>query len=431
MAKKRSKKPLIITLILLIVAIAVIIAVVMSSGEAAIKVTTKKVERETITQSVSAIGNIVPETEVKISSETSGEIIFLGVNEGDTVKAGEILVRIKPDIVQTQLEQYEAAMQAAKVDIASRKTEMDRTKAELERINELYEKDFVSEAEYDMAKAAYEQAVSAYEAAQARYKQAQATYRQFERNFARTTIQSPIDGIITSLSVEEGEKVVGTAQMQGTEMMRVSDLSVMNAEVEVDENDIVLVSVGDTADIEIDALPDKIYKGKVIEIGHSAIVNAMGSQDQVTNFKVTIRLIDQEPKLRPGMSCNTDIATETRYNVLSVPLQAVTIRERDFDRSPDVRKETGMMRKVEDEKDKDKKKPQSVVFIKDGNKAKLRKVETGISNEGIIEIREGLEEGERIISGSFRAVSKLLEDGSIIQVDSSYKKFDFKNVDAD
>lgn len=427
MAKKRSKKPLIITLILLVIIIAVIIAFVLNSDDPAIKVTTKKVERSTITQTVSAIGNIVPETEVKISSETSGEIIYLGVNEGDTVRAGEMLVRIKPDIVETQLEQYQAAMDAAKLDIAARKTEVERTEAELKRSKELYDKEFLSEAEYDVANAAYKQAVTAYESAQARYKQAQATYKQFERNFARTTIKSPIDGIITSLTIEEGEKVVGTAQMQGTEMMRVSDLSVMNAEVEVDENDIVLVSVGDTADVEIDALPDKIYKGKVIEIGHSAIVNSLGSQDQVTNFKVTIRLLDTEPKLRPGMSCNTDIATETRYNVLSVPLQAVTIRDKDFDRSPDVRKNTGMMRKEEDDKDsKKKEKPQSVVFLKDGNKAKLQKVETGISDEGIIEITEGLEEGQTIISGSFRAVSKLLEDGSLVDVDSSYKKFEFK-----
>jgi len=426
MAKKRSKKPLIITLIVLAIVIVVIVSLTMNSDDSAIKITTSKVEKKTITQRVSAIGNIVPETEVKISSETSGEIIFLGVNEGDTVKAGDILVRIKPDIVETQLEQYKAAMEASKLEIQSRKTEMERTKAELARMKELYQKKFISDAEFDMAQATYDQSVSAYESAQARYKQSQATYNQFERNFARTTIKSPINGIITSLSVEEGEKVVGTAQMAGTEMMRVSDLSVMNAEVEVDENDIVVVSVGDTSDIEIDALPEKIYKGKVIEIGHSAMVSALGSQDQVTNFKVTIRLLDEEPKLRPGMSCNTEIATETKYNVLSVPLQAVTIREDDINRSPDVKEDVGMMRKEEDDDKKNEKiKPQSVVFVKDNNKAKLVKVETGISDEGIIEITKGLKNGETIISGSYQAVSKLLEDGSIVEVDSSYKKFQF------
>jgi HlyD family secretion protein len=426
MAKKRSKKPLIITLVLIVIIIAVIIAVTMNTKDSAIKVTTSKVEKKTITQTVSAIGKIVPETEVKISSETSGEIIFLGVNEGDTVKAGTILVRIKPDIVETQLEQYQAAMDAAKLEIQSRKTEMERTKAELNRMKELFQKKFISEAEFDIAQASYDQSVSAYESAQARYRQSLATYNQFERNFARTTIKSPVNGIITSLSVEEGEKVVGTAQMAGTEMMRVSDLSVMNAEVEVDENDIVLVSVGDTATVEIDALPDKIYKGKVIEIGHSALVSALGSQDQVTNFKVKIRLLDEEPKLRPGMSCNTEIATDTRYNVLSIPLQAVTIREHTFDRSPDVQSETGMLRKEEDDsKSIKKKKPQSVVFIKDGNKAKLTEVETGISDEGIIEITKGLKDGETIISGSYQAVSKLLQDGSIIEVDSTYKKYQF------
>ncbi len=426
MAKKRSKKPLIIILTLLAVIIAVIVFVMLNSDDPAIKVTTSKVERKTITQNVSAIGKIVPETEVKISSETSGEIVFLGVNEGDTVRVGEILVRIKPDIVETQLEQYAAAKEASKLEIQSRKTEMVRTKAELERMKELHQKKFISDAEFDIAQAAYDQAVSSYESAQARYRQAQATYNQFERNFARTTIKSPIDGIITSLSVEEGEKVVGTAQMAGTEMMRVSDLSIMNAEVEVDENDIVIVSMGDTSSVEIDALPDKIYTGKVIEIGHSAIVSALGSQDQVTNFKVTIRLLDEEPKLRPGMSCNAEIATETKYNVLSVPLQAVTIRDKDFDRSPDVNKDRGMMRKEEDTDNKKSNKPQSVVFIKDGDKAKMVKVETGVSDEGIIEITKGLKEKQTIISGSFQAVSKLLDDGSLVKVDSSYKKFEFK-----
>jgi HlyD family secretion protein len=280
-----------------------------------------------------------------------------------------------------------------------------------------------------MAQAAYDQAVSGYKAALARYNQALASLKQIKRSAERTTITAPIDGVVTSLSVEEGENVVGTAQMQGTEMMRVSDLSVMNAVVEVDENDIVMVKNGDTARVEVDALPDNIYNGVVIEIGHSAIVSSLGTQDQVTNFEVKIRLIDEEPRLRPGMSCNVDIETKTRRDVIAVPLMAVTVRAEDFDRSPDVREgERGLRKKENKESGVSKvKRPPSVVFIKDGNKVKKKEVKTGISDKGYIEITEGLEEGQTIVSGSYQAVSKQLHDGAEIKVDTSAAKNKFKH----
>ncbi len=422
MAKKKSKKKVYITISFLVIIIAaIIIFLVAGKSDAAISVTVSKVEKKTITQTVTAIGKIEAETEVKISSETSGEIVFLAVKEGDTVKANSLLARIKPDIIETQLEQYKAAADAAKVQIDARKLARERAKSELNRVSELYAKKFASTDEFEAATNNFDQSEKNYQSALFQYEQALATLKQIQRSADRTTIFSPINGIVTKLSVEKGEKVVGTAQYAGTEMMVISDLSVMNSIVEVDENDITMVKIGDTARVEIDAIQDVIYKGTVIEVGHSAIQSSLGTQDQVTNFKVKIRLLDREPRLRPGMSCNVDIETETRENVLAIPLQSVTVRDSKLETAPDIGSQD--IKAVEEE---DKKKkvehPASVVFVKDGKKVKIATVKTGISDKGFIEITEGLKEGEEVVSGSYMAVSKLLKDGSVIRIDSLSKK---------
>ncbi len=422
MAKKKSKKKVYITISFLVIIIAaIIIFLVSGKSDAAISVTVSKVEKKTITQTVTAIGKIEAETEVKISSETSGEIVFLAVKEGDTVKANSLLARIKPDIIETQLEQYKAAADAAKVQIDARKLARERAKSELNRISELYAKKFASTDEFEAATNNFDQSEKNYQSALYQYEQALATLKQIQRSADRTTIFSPINGIVTKLSVEKGEKVVGTAQYAGTEMMVISDLSVMNAIVEVDENDIVMVKIGDTARVEIDAIQDVIYKGTVIEIGHSAVQSSLGTQDQVTNFKVKIRLLDKEARLRPGMSCNVDIETETRENVLTIPLQSVTVRDSKLENAPDVGSQA--IRTVEeDDKKKKVERPASVVFIKDGKKVKMVTVKTGISDKGFIEITEGLKEGEEVVSGSYLAISKLLKDGALIKIDSLSKK---------
>ncbi len=423
MAKKKSKKKrLIVFGIILIVVILIVVSFVSGNKDEVIKVTTAKVERRTIVQTVSAVGKIQPETSVKISSETSGEIIYLGVREGDTVRAGQLLVRIKPDIFETQLEQFKSAADAAKLETEVMLAEKVRSESELRRITELYKKEFASKQEFELAKANYDRAVANYNASLSRYQQALAAYKQMQKSYERTTIVSPINGIVTSLSVEKGEKVVGTAQMAGTEIMQIADLSVMNAIVEVDENDIINVKVGDTADIEVDALPDEIFKGVVVETGHSALTSKLGTQDEVTNFKVKVRFLNPDRRLRPGMSCNTEIRTNIRPNVLSVPLQAVTVRfEEGKSSATDV--SSGEIQKVE-EKDKEKvKAPPSVVFLNDKGKAKMVKVKTGISDKGYIEIIEGLKEGDEVISGSFMAISKLLKDGSPIKVDTTKSRF--------
>lgn len=417
MAKKKSKRRrIVLAIVILLLLSIIVIAFVARNKEDVVKVTTSKVERRTIVQTVSAVGKIEPETKVKISSETSGEIIYLGVREGDTVRAGQLLVRIKPDIFETQLEQFKAAADAAKLQIEIALAEKVRAENELRRITELFQKEFASKQELDVAKANYDRAVASYNASLSNYQQALAAYKQMQKSFERTTIYSPINGVVTSLSVEKGEKVVGTAQMAGTEIMEIADLSVMNAIVEVDENDIVNVKPGDSADIEVDAIPDEIFKGVVVETGHSAIASKLGTQDEVTNFKVKVRFLKPDKRLRPGMSCNTEIQTAKRENVLAVPLQAVTVRMEGFTPKSDV-----VSGDIEQEKQdkKIKKIPPSVVFLNDKGKAKMVQVKTGISDKGYIEIIEGLNEGQEVISGSFMAVSKLLKDGSPIKVDTT------------
>ncbi|MFN3781184.1 MAG: efflux RND transporter periplasmic adaptor subunit [Candidatus Kapaibacteriota bacterium] len=416
MANKKTKKRRIVLGVVVVILIAIVfISIVSGNKNEVVKVTTTKVARRTIIQTVSAVGKIEPETKVKISSETSGEIIYLGVREGDTVRAGQLLVRIKPDIFETQLEQYKAAAEAAKMQIESALAEKVRAESELQRVIELYKKEFASKQEFELAKANYDRSVAAYNASLSNYQQALAAYKQMQKSFERTTIISPINGIVTSLSVEKGEKVVGTAQMAGTEIMQIADLTVMNAIVEVDENDIVNVKVGDSANIEVDALPNEIFKGIIVETGHSALVSRLGTQDEVTNFKVKIRFLKPDRRLRPGMSCNAEIQTSKKENVLAVPLQAVTVRTEGSSMISDVSSEE--IQKNNEEQIK-KNIPPSVVFVNDKGKAKMVQVRTGISDDGYIEIIEGLKEGQEVVSGSFMAITKLLKDGSPIKVDS-------------
>jgi len=417
--KKKSKKIFIIAIALLMVGLGGFVVYKLINKEDGIKVTTEKVSRKTITQTVSAIGKIQPETEVKISSEASGEIMFLGIKDGQQVNANQLLVRIQPDIITSQVEQFEASTEAAKVAIDAVKAERERAKADLERITKLFQKEFASREELDRAKATFEGAESRYQSTLSEYQRALSALRQIKAQASRTAIYSPIAGTVTSLSVEQGEKVVGTAQMQGTEMMRIADLSVMNALVDVDENDIVYVKIGDTATINVDALPNEQIKGTVVEIAHSAKMSNTGTQEEVTNFQVKIRVINPEKRLRPGMSCNVEIATETHHNVIAVPLQSVTVRQSEEKSDNDTPKDMTAEKKSANEKNK---RPPTIVFLNNNNKAKQTKVETGLSDQGYIEITSGIKEGDEIISGNFQAINKLLNDNDKIIIDNSSEK---------
>lgn len=419
--KKKSKKLLIVIVLLCVVGLVSVVVYKLANKEDGIKVTTEKVSRKTITQTVSAIGKIQPETEVKISSEASGEIMFLGVKDGQEVNANQLLVRIQPDIISSQVEQFEASTEAAKVAIDAVKAERERAKADLERITKLFQKEFASREELDRAKAGFEGAESRYQSTLSEYQRALSALRQIKAQASRTAIFSPIAGTVTSLSVEQGEKVVGTAQMQGTEMMRIADLSVMNALVDVDENDIVYVKIGDTATINVDALPNQQIKGIVVEIAHSAKMSNTGTQEEVTNFQVKIRVIDPDKRLRPGMSCNVEISTETHRNVLAVPLQSVTVRQSENDDDNKDKSDEDMTSEKKSANEKNKR-PPTVVFVNVQNQAKKRKVETGLSDQGYIEIKSGLKEGDEIISGNFQAVNKLLNDNDKIIIENNTAK---------
>lgn len=412
--KKRSKKGILITIAaLLLVTLSAIGWFMANRGPEVVLVSTEPVSKRTIVQTVNAIGRLQPEYMVKISSEASGEITYLGARDGDTVHKGELLVRIQPDLAETQLQQSTAAAEASRMAINIAKAEVDRSDADLKRISELYKKDYATREEYDRAKAAYESAIARYSQSKSSYDQARGALRQSQTVANRTTILSPIDGVVTLLAVERGEKVVGTATMQGTEIMRISDLRAMNAWVDVDENDVALLSVGDTARVKVDALRDTVFKGIVYEISHSPKTTNQGTQEEVVNFQVRIRIVNPDSRMRPGMSVSVDIETETRSDVIAVPIQSVTIKQNNSSDDADWR--------VTDRTAKSKKsdKPATIVWVSNGSTVTDRAIETGISDQGYIEVKSGIKEGESVVISPFAAVTKLLKSGSKIKVESA------------
>lgn len=436
----KSKKWLIILGALTIVLI--IIAVVKGgSGSEGKQVAIEKAERRTLVETVAASGKIQPETEVIISSDVSGEIIEMPVKEGDNVKMGDLLVKINPDLVESALSRAEAALNTTKANLAGSKarlaqseSQFQNSKASFERSKSLFEDNVISQAEFDQAKANFEVARADVDAAKEsvqagifNIRSSEATLKEAQENLGRTSIYSPMDGVITKLNKEKGERVVGTAQMAGTEIMIVADLNVMEVAVEVNENDIVRVGINDTSEIEVDAYLGKSFKGIVTEIANSANVTGM-SADQVTNFDVKIRMLQssyesllKEKKskaspFRPGMSATVDIRTKSVENVITVPIQAVTTRKDTLDQKESIATEG----------EDDEAGQVEVVFLKNGNKAKMVKVETGIQNTMHIEVISGLSEGDEVIVAPYALVSKRLKDGQRIEVVDKKKLYTVK-----
>lgn len=417
--KKKSKKKLFIFGgIGLLVLILLIIAFAGGSKEEIIQVQTEKVAKRTITQKVTATGKINPEFKVVITPEVTGEIVELPVKEGDRVKKGQLLIRIKGDQYQAQKQRLEANLQSAEASLKMRKAELDRISSEYTRAKELHTKNLISDSEYETVKSNYLTANASYEAAEANVLQSKAQLREVLETLYKTTIVSPMDGVVTQLNVELGERVLGSGFTQGTNILTVSDLNNIEAVVDVDENDVVLVSIGDTATISVDAFKDKEFKGLVSEIGNSAKSKGLGTQEEVVNFEVKIKIIDSGNELRPGMSCNADIETETIENVISVPIQSVTTRL-DFPKEGNTAQENDEDNQFVQVKGKEKKseKPKEVVFIVQDNKAKMVEVETGLSDDNYIYVTKGLEGGEDVISGSYSAISRELKDGSKVRVE--------------
>lgn len=419
--KKKSKKLLLFSIIGAVLLLIVIAVIASGKKDKIVTVQTEKVAKRNITQVVSGTGTINPETKVDISAEISGEIVQLPYKEGDTVKKGDLLVKIKAETYGARINQQQAGVQYSRTQVEVAENNLRKAELELQRTQQLFQNGLVSQSDLDNARIAYEVALSNVKSSNANVRQNLAMLQQSSQDLSKATIRSTMDGIVTAMNNELGEKVVGTQQMAGTVIMTVSDLSVMDAEIEVSETDITNVKIGDTADVEVDAFPDRIIKGYVYEISNSAKSKGQGTQEQVINFIVKIRIIDNDVQLKPGMSCNADIKVNSKSDVISIPIQCVTARE---DEKNEEKTDEEVKRRSE-ENLKKKEKPREVVFIvEEGTptKVKMVQVKTGISDDRYIEITEGLTPDQVIVKGPYKAISKELEEGSVIKVDNEVKK---------
>ena len=422
--QKKSKKKLFIFggLGILVIAL-VLIALLGGSKEDIIAVQTEKVDRRDITQTVTATGTINPEFKVIITPEVTGEIMKLPVDEGDKVKKGTLLIRIQAKTYTAQKERADAVLQSSKATLSMRKAELNKVKAAYNRVKELQAKGLASNSELETAESNYLSSKALYEAQESAVLQSRASVKEADDRLSKTLIYAPMDGTISQLNVELGERVLGSGFTQGTNIMTVSNLNNMEATVEVDETDVVLISVGDTTRIEIDAFGDRIFKGIVTKIGNTAKTGGLGTQDQVVNFEVRINLIDTDKNLRPGMSCTAKIETETIKNVLSVPLQSVTARNASELENGKKNKKTKNNKTLNVKKrTKSKPKLHEIVFVIKDGKADIVKVKTGISDDNYIQIKSGLKENQVVVTGSYRAISRELKKGSTVRVEKKRKR---------
>ena len=414
--KKKSKKKIYIFSGLGVLVIAlVLIAILGSSREEIVPVQTEKVSKRTITQSVTATGTLDPEFKVVITPEVTGEIVKLPVKEGQMVKKGELLAQIKSDAYKAQVEQSEAGLLNAKASLANNKAQLDKVTADYNRTKELHAKNLASDADLEASKSSYLSAKASYQGAEAQIRQMQAALKVQTDQLSKTTIYSPMDGVVSQLNVQLGDRVLGSFYSQGTNMMTVSDLKSMLAVVDVDENDVVLVSKGDTAIIKIDAFGEKEFKGLVYQIGNSAQTTGAGTQEQVVNFEVKLKFLDFDNGFRPGMSCNAKIETKNLQNVFSVPIQSVTARSNNMQMNAGEEENPANNNK---KKDNEANKIKEIVFVIKNGKAQSVPVTTGISDDNYIEIKSGLKGGEDVVTGSYRAISRDLHDGSNVKVEN-------------
>ncbi len=454
MANKISKKKIwIIIAVVAVVAAIVILAVVKGQRNEGTKVATEKVMKRTIIQTVSSNGKIQPEKDIKISPYISGEVVELYVKEGNQVKKGDLLAKIDPEIYISQFDQSEAAVNTQKANLANSKARLAQIRAQFEnarltfeRQEKLFKENVISKAEYDQSKAAFQVAqaqITAGEedikASDFMVKNSEAALKRSKEDLTRTAIFAPNDGTVSKLGVLKGERVTGASQFSsGTEIMRIANLNEMEAQVQVNENDIVRVSMGDTALIEVDAYLNRKFKGVVTEIATSANTTGV-SVDQVTNFNVKIHILKDSYKdllvgkevdfspFRPGMSCTVEIQTEVAENTLTVPIQAVTTRiaKDTLDKINAKNKTTkdngdDQVEMVTVKKKSDK--IQECVFIFSDGTAKKIDVKTGIQDNSFIQIVSGLKVGDEIITAPYSAVSKLLNNGDKV------KKVDKKDL---
>ncbi len=437
-------------LLILLVAFAVVgrMTGMFGPGNSGTFVETDEAQSRSITQIVTASGRVQPEVEVVISPDVSGEIIELPVKEGDTVQQGMLLARIKPDFYVTQVEQARAGVFQAKASMAQRQADLLEAESERTRQRDLFERAAIAQSVLEQAETRYDVAEAGLEGARYAVESAEARLREAEEQVRKTAIYSPMSGTVSVLLVELGERVVGTSQMAGTVMMRVARLDHMEVEVEVNENEIVNVAVGDTASIEVDAYPDRNFQGVVTEIANSARTTAAGTQEQVTEFPVKVRILDahniQEgysdeqhviaqdevpipvgdtPLFRPGMSATVDVYTETVVDVVAVPIQAVTVRDLSDvslqDANGDAETEEENTEEVASDSSRagpGKEELSKVVFVIVDGTAQIVEVETGISDDTHIEVATGLAVGDQVVTGPYSAVSRTLNHKDQIRI---------------
>lgn len=374
-----------------------------------VKVAVENVETRTITETITANGKIQPEKEVKITPDVSGEIVELKVKEGHNVEKGQLLLRIKPDVYISQKDRSLAAISSARARLAQTEAQLTQAELSFSRTRQLFDEQTISKSDYEQAEASYKVAKAEVDAARFSVVSTEASLKEANENLYKTSIYAPMTGTVSMLLVELGERVAGTGMMAGTELLRVADLSRMEARVEVNENDIVRVTLGDTAVIKVDAYIDYKFRGIVSEIANSAKTTGV-SADQVTNFDVKILVLPESYKdlagrggsnpLRPGMSATVEIQTESKTDIITVPIQSVTTR-------------TDTTRVLATTSSED---IRTIVFITDGKYALARDVNTGIQDNSYIEILSGISTGDRVISAPFSAISKKLSDSTLVEI---------------
>jgi HlyD family secretion protein len=412
-------------------------SIISGKREQPIPITTEKAVRRTIIERVSATGKVQPETEVKISPEVAGEIIELPVVDGKEVKKGDLLVKIRPDSYKALLEQQQAAINTAQAVSGQQKASREKADMDRKQAEDLFHKKLISQTEMTAAQTNYDAAKSMFESGLHNIEGAQASLSQARDQLSKTTIYSPLDGIVTLLNSKLGERVVATNQFAGTEVMRVADLTHMQAVVDVNENDVVHVKRGDPATVSIDAYGDRKFKGTVEQIANTGKTTGTGTQEEVTNFEVKIQLEKPEMRLRPGLSCTAEIQTDLVKDAVSVPIQSVTIRTDDSNLSPEEIEQKKQLKEAKEKADNnaevqnerlvkqaekaEREKLKKVVFLKDGNKAKVVEVTTGIADDADIEIKSGIKPGDEVISGSYSAISRKLKNGARVMMEKPEK----------
>ncbi len=412
------KKKVLYPLIVLVIIIVVLIVGKKQGwigGEYQQKVSAEKAVQRTLTELITANGKIKPEVVVKVSSDVSGEILELTIKEGDEVVTGQILARIQPDIYQRNLEKMEALLRSSEANLAQAEAQFKQKELSFNRNKTLWNQQTISESEYELAQSDHNISKASVEASRAALRNARASLNEAKDNLTKTTIYSPMNGTVSRLNVEKGERVVGTAQFAGTDMMTIANLNNMEVVVDVNENDIIRVSSRDTALIEVDAYLDIKFKGLVTEIANSAKSEGT-SADQITNFEVKVLILPESYQelvkekgenfypFRPGMSATVDIQTNTRANVLCVPIQSVTTRADTISTDKDGKKLNAEENKVE------------VVFVVKDGKVEQRKVTPGIQDTKYIEIVEGLQEGEEVVTAPYSAISQKLKNNDPVEV---------------